>query len=502
MTKTTTAQSPRARLRVGPLIALDTRRLVIAILFVLLFAMAVRIPLDTDTWWHLRSGEYTLVTGIPPTTDPFSLTRLNQPWINNGWGSQLVMVGFTRLFGVDVGLAFYTALLAVVGLAFVYLMCEGNAFLRAFVVVLAGATAAVFWSPRPQMSSFALTGALLYVLYLLKWRHIDRLWLIPIMMVTWVNLHGGFSIGFILLGGFVAGEVAGRLFDARNPNVITWRQIGKVILVTLIAGIVLVLNPNTTQMWSYPFRTFGIGVLQQFIQEWASPDFHMRETWPFVVLLLGTLAAVGRAARRLDWTDLFLFSGTAFMALYAGRNIATFALVAAPVLARHLNAALEAAGWRLREARRPRGAAVILNWTLLALVIVGAGLKIAVTLEPHAVAEAQREHLPVAVAEYLNTARPEGPLFNTYNWGGYLMYAAPEYLVFVDGRTDLYDDSVLREWLNTIQGRDWREPFARWDIRLVVIERDSPLALLLRAESGWRETYTDERAAVFERDAP
>ena len=364
MTATNTARvSPRR----ADANVLTTRRLVVAILFVLLFAMAVRIPLDTDTWWHLRAGERILSDGIL-TTDPFSLTRAGQPWIDHGWGAQLVMVLFTRLFGVEAGLAYYTAFLATAALIFVYLACEGNPYVRAFVIVLAAAAAAVFWSARPQMFTFLLSAVLLFVLHLLKWRKIDRLWLIPVLMVVWVNMHGGFSIGFILLGGFVAGEILGRLFDRHNPNVITWPQIGKVLLVTAVAALALVLNPNTTQMWTYPFRTFGIGVLQQFIQEWASPDFHLRETWPFIALLLGLLAAVGLSGRRLDLTDLVLVSGTTFMALYAGRNIATFALVAAPVLSRHVSALLDAHGMRLGPARRPRGAALVLNWTLFILI--------------------------------------------------------------------------------------------------------------------------------------
>src|SRR5215468_9794489 len=132
---------------------LTTRRLAVAVLFVLLFAVAVRIPVDTDTWWHLRSGEYILQKGIP-TTDPFSLTRLNQPWIDHSWGSQIIMYAVYKLFGGsgqpgdggNVGLAFYTAALATIGMVFVYLMCEGEVYARMFVIVLSAATAAVFWS--------------------------------------------------------------------------------------------------------------------------------------------------------------------------------------------------------------------------------------------------------------------------------------------------------------------------------------------------------------------
>ena len=66
------------------------------ILFVLLFAMAARIPTDTDTWWHIRSGEHTLEHGMI-YADPFSHTANGQPWINHSWGAQVIMALVWRL---------------------------------------------------------------------------------------------------------------------------------------------------------------------------------------------------------------------------------------------------------------------------------------------------------------------------------------------------------------------------------------------------------------------
>ena len=123
---------------------LTIQRLMIAILFILLFVMAVRVPIDTDTWWHIRSGEYIVQNKEIPKTDPFSYTRYGHDWIDHSWGSQLVMYGAYDLFGGgtapgdsgNIGLALYTAALATLGMAFVYLMCDGNVYVRAFMVVL------------------------------------------------------------------------------------------------------------------------------------------------------------------------------------------------------------------------------------------------------------------------------------------------------------------------------------------------------------------------------
>jgi hypothetical protein len=484
--------------RCRSLAAPSTQQLVPLIFFALLFATATRAPTDTDTWWHLRTGEIILQTGAPPLTDTFSHTRFGQAWDYVGWLAQIAMALSYRLLG-DAGLALLTAALATIGMWLVWQVCEGDVFTRAFAALIGATAAAIFWSARPQMFSFVFAALLLYLLHRFKRQGKDQLWLIVPLIVIWVNAHPGYFIAFILLGGFIAGEVLGKLFGALETPALTWRQIGKLSLITALSYAALIVNPASTAAWTYAFRTFGIGALQNFIQEWASPDFHRRETWAFLALFFATFAMIGFSKRRHDLTDLFLFCGTAFMAFYAGRNISLFALVATPILTRHVNAFRELHGLRLPRARAPKGAAIILNWLLLALIVGGAGLKIWAELTPSAVQRAQAERLPLGVVAYLNAARPQGKLFNTYNWGGYLLFAAPDFPVFVDGRTDLYDDALLTEWLRAYTGVAWREVFERWSIGLVVLERDTTLAAILRDAPEWRETYTDQLGAVFER---
>jgi len=81
------------------------------------------------------------------------------------------------------------------------------------------------------------------------------------------------------------------------------------------------------------------------------------------------------------------------------------------------------------------------------------------------------------------------------------MFAAPQYPVFVDGRTDLYDDALLTQWHDAEAGYNWQQTFAQWNIHLAVIEKDSPLANALRQDAGWRQVHSDNLAAIFERKA-
>ncbi|MBC6934942.1 MAG: hypothetical protein DWB42_03800 [Chloroflexi bacterium] len=479
---------------------LTIERAAAIILFALLFALAARIPTDTDTWWHIRCGEYTLSNGMI-YADPFSFTKAGEPWINHSWGAQIVLYGVWQAAG-NLGLAVYTAALATGGMWFVYKMSPGSVYLRAFVLVIGAAAAAVFWSPRPQMLSFFLSVAVLYLLHLYKRRGIDRLWLLPVMVGLWGNLHAGFSIAFIFLGGFIAGEVLNNLFRPTAEHVIPWRGIRRLVLVTAVSAAALVVNPYGLHMLAVPFQTISIGALQNFIQEWNSPNFHDRSTWPFIFLLLGLLGAAGGSRKRLDWTDFLLASGTAFMGLLAGRNIAVFAVAATPVLADHLDALLSERGWVIQPARRVTPRMGVLNAALAALIVLGAAAKVLLVLDADTVREAQETYLPVKVAEYLRDEDPAGPMFNSYNWGGYLMFMLPDEPVFVDGRTDLYGDEFLTNtYLRTATGGDgWRETLNRYGIRLVVVEAGSGLARQLRVEPGWSLDYEDAMAAVFTRE--
>jgi len=491
------------------LLGLNARRLAVVILFVALFAMAVRAPTDTDTWWHLQAGRVTLESGHILQADLFSHTRHGSPWVNHSWLSQVILYWLFDHFSYA-GLGLGLGLVVVIAFALVYLQMEGDPFTRAFILILAAATSAVIWIARPQLLSFLLTAVVAYVLYLFKWRRVNRLWLLPPLFVLWVNLHAGYALGFMVLAAFVAGEVLNHLLALVAPAddpVVDWRGIGMVVGVAFLSMLLLIVNPNTTRMWTYYLETVRIGVLQDFIQEWQSPDFHPLYTQPFIWLLLATLAAMGLSGRRADGADLALVGGFAYAALLAGRNFGPFALVAAPVLSRHVatmlarwGRALRRRGWlNVPRRRASTPALAVLNWVLLTLVVTLAAVKIQQPLRPAFNEELQRESLPVGAVEWIEAHRPEGKMFNHYNWGGYLIWRLwPEYRVFVDGRTDLYGDEFLRDYIE-IQSAGPRaiSLLDQYEVSFVLTGKDDALSMLLRCRGGWDLVYRDEVAAVW-----
>ncbi len=490
---------------------LTTTNLLVLIIFIAIFTMAVRVPADTDTWWHLASGRYIVENLTIPTTDPFSHPKGGQPWIDHGWLAQIFWYGLYAWGGWAL-VALALAGLVTVAFWFIWQQIEANVFVAAVSMILGAIVSSVVWAARPQMVTFVLVAITAYLLHRYK-RQEGRLlpWL-PLIMIFWVNIHGGYAIGFMLMAAYLLGEAVNNLTGHREDPVVSWGRLKHLLLAVLLSLAVLVINPHTWRMWLYPFQTVGIGALRDFIQEWQSPDFHLPYVQPFAVMLLLILAAMARAGRRADWTDLALVGMWAMWGLFAARNIAIFGLVTTPVLARYADLAwtLQWRDWGQsrvpfsapvslgRAGQRPR---LALNSVLLGLIILAALIKISLPLTPGANLKAEQAALPYEAVEFIRRERPPGPIFNSYNWGGYFIFKLwPDYEVYIDGRTDLYDDAFIRRYLSVmVADENWRQILDEDRIKTVVIEDGSVLAKFLRLEAGWEEVYSDDLAAIFVR---
>lgn len=476
---------------------LTIQRTTIVIVFAMLFVIALRVPTDTDTWWHIRSGEYTLENGMI-FGDPFSHTFADEAWINHSWGSQIILYGIWKLGG-NVGLALYTAILAVAGMALLYQISAGNTYLKAFILILGATTAAIFWSPRPQMLSFFFSTVILWLVYRHKSQQIDWLWGVIPLMWLWSNIHAGWAIGYLFLFAFIIGEAFNKLLGIEE-NTLTWVGWRKLLLVTALSIPFLGISPYFLENMLVPFNTVGIEPLRAFIQEWQSPNFQNRGTWAFIAMIMLLFMGLWTSKLKFDWSSFFLLIGTLFLALLYSRNIAVFAVVATPILTYHFDNALTERNIILRPRKTVPRPMAIVNFSLIVLITLGVSVYAIGTLLPDNVAEEQSKILPVSAVAYLNENDLPNPIFNSYNWGGYLMFSAPDYPVFVDGRTDLYGDFVLdyNAIYNNLAGSSLTELDA-YGINLVLVEAVSPINDVLEKSSEWTLEYRDTLTTIWVR---
>ena len=509
-----------------------------------IFAMAARFSVGSDTWWHLTAGRMILEKGQILKTDPFSYTRAGAEWHYPGWLAEIGLYAVYQILGAG-GLNILTALIVTAAFGLIWFSLQGNFYLRAFLLVLAAAASGVYWAARPYLITF-LFSALYLVILEREWDWWisspgERrgtvsfggigLWTLPFGMVLWANSHGGFAVGFILYGiyflgilgctnlladyfqimksaelhwkektALLRGNTSGLLegFALSWKKHLRWRRF---VLVGLVMVAAVALNPFGPEMLLYPFKTVGIDALGSYIDEWQPPNFHEIRIFPFLLLMGLTFGFVGASRDRISGKDFLLVGVFGTLALTAARNIALFALISPVVISRAGVKAWavlrEDAGW-LSSSRQPASRLnQILNFSLLLLTAAAVLYKVSLVYPEAANREYFQQVFPVDAVNYLEEEDPQGRLFNSYNWGGYLIWELPEKPVFVDGRTDLYGDELIEEWVEVVQaGANWQEILRDWNVDVILLEPERPVVRLLE-ENDWVLRYQDNQAVVF-----
>ena len=463
-------------------------RLVRFVTFTLVFILLTRAPVDADLWWHLRAGQTMIEQGRILLTDVFSFTRPGVAWVNAFWVSEIFFFTLHSLGGYFALAVF----VSITGAATFYLLSRrlnGNPFLDAFVLILGAVTAAPIWGPRPQIISFFI------VALLDDWLARNRpRWFLPLLFAFWANLHGGWIWGFLLLIAHAAGMVV-NLITVPNERTALWKEIKSLLFWSFLSALAIGLNPNGLAIWKLPFQQVNVSLE---IQEWLSPDFHGVDFHPFLWMLFLLLLASPYSAKPPAWGQLFKVLGFAYLTFVAQRNIAVFAIVAVPLLSDWMNAALRTFQTEKRlEPRRslplPLRAVInaVLGFSLLAAALGNAFLA--------SLPEKVDENYPVAAIEWIKTHQPPGPLFNSYNWGGYLLWTLPEYPVFIDGRADMYDSDLIQQWQDVVLGGEKAVAILdKWQVNLILLEPHWQVVETLQS-LGWQAAFKDGKAIVLMR---
>lgn len=476
------------------------------VIILLLLIMALRTPLDTDMWWHLRAGEETWLNRQVYSVDTFSFTRSGQIWLNHSWLSQVMMFVLFQTGGY-LALSVWVAVTAATSMALVYFQMEGHSLLRGAILILAGAAASVVWSPRPQIMSLVLFGLVSYLLYLYKWKKKNHLiWLVPIFLI-WGNLHGGYVLGVILLGVMIGGELLNKIIPGKTEFHMDWPEIRKLVFWASSGMLAVLINPFGIGMWKIPFNTVGVKALQDFISEWASPDFHQLFQQPMLWMLFLIFIAIGISKKTIDGTDLLSLIVFSWFAFTARRNFGPFAMVSAPVISRHLHDIFE--NWKSEGKNKNKLSATAgnisdntrnwINLAIIVLLVVAASWKAVDVNKTSFVREKESEIFPSQAVDILLNENDPGKIFNEYNWGGYLIWHLRDFQVFVDGRTDLYGDEILDDYLAVVKvQKGWNQILDINKIDILLIKSGSNLEIFAK-NKGWHTIYKDSIAVVLGR---
>jgi hypothetical protein len=489
---------------------LSSRRLLVLVFMMVIFAGAVRSVTDPDFWWHLKTGQHIVQSRGIPHSDIFSTTFFGREWVTHEWLSEVFIYEIYRFFGLG-GLTLVFSLMITAGFWIAYQRSArraGHPYIPGFALILGGLTAAPTWGVRPQMFSFFFAS--IYVAVLGNYAEDEKSrplwWLVP-LMVVWVNLHAGFAFGPALIILTIAGLVLEGVVSRADSIAVIWRRVRPLMMVGMLCGAAIMVNPHGARMYMYPFETLRSHAMMKYIEEWLSPNFQELMFQPFILMIFATFSVLALSSKRLRLLDLFLLLATTAGALRSARNIPFFVLVAMPLLVEHSWAWVTAqrwGQWLTRPEKLEVGSQAILKTALNLLLLVALPLGMVALRLQRSVGNqstAEAKLFPVAAVDFMRAQNPPQPVFNDYGWGGYLIWKLyPDYRIYIDGRADVYGDAFMEEFLSAQSGQTgWRGPLDKYGIRTVLIKPDLALASLLRQDAAWQNVFEDQQAIVFVR---
>lgn len=476
---------------------------------------------DSDTGWHIRTGEWILKNRRVPATDLFSFTKLGQPWFAWEWLSDVSMAGIHSHFGLS-GIVLVSLLVLGATSVCIYRSTveESEHRLIAFLLTgLAMAASTIHWLARPHLVTPLFAAVFCWVLNRVEKRVSDDrlLLLLPALMVLWVNLHGGFFVGMVLPITYAMGAAGEELAHGTRRSAGIRTQ--KYLLTAGACGVASLVNPYGYRLYVHVAQYLGASFYFERIREFQSVDFHSFTAAYFETLLVLTIAAAAWHLGTGRLIQVLLLLSWSHLALFSVRNIPIFAVVSTPAIGLAMRD-----WWRLVDSRWPldwrgklsaglaeveTGLGVIAcdrnrsRWHLApCLAVLALGWFVSHPGRMRALhADFDGSRFPMVAATFLshNHSAPSLRLYASWQWGGYLIYRLwPSVPVFDDGRTDFYGPPFVLEGLRVWEVRpDWAEILARYRVNAALVPVDSALGAVLRERADWKLVYADRVALMF-----
>ena len=474
------------------------RRLTILSLLYLMPALWVMKPVifDPDIWWHLRTGQWILEHGTVPTTDPFSMYGLGKQWIAYSWLFEILVYGLYRGLGL-VGILLYQIVLAIAVVAAVHRLVvkrEPRFVVSSGLVALATVAISADLTPRPWLFTILFfTVTLDAVLDLREGKSTKAMWLLPPLYALWANLHIQFVYGLFILALACAAPLLDRRLLPGGPADHAGRAGSPgwwtLVALTTACFVATVLNPYHVRIYAVIVELAMQTDSYRYVTELAAPDFRYAWAWAMLAMAGAAAAALGRRTTG-SLFEILLLAVSACFAFRATRDGWFLVIAAAAVLVTSRRTDGVAERFALTKFR----ALLVAGAVVVVLMMVG---RLRDFSARHIEAETAKI-FPVSAAAVVEERGYPGPLYNHYNWGGYLIWRLPNLPVAMDGRSNLHGDERCERSLATWSGMpEWASDPELAAARLVIAQKEMALASLLRLDHRFELVFEDTVSAVF-----
>lgn len=472
--------------------SLTLKRTLVMAVFLLIAAMVTRPQVaDPDVYWHIRSGQVMLENRAIIDGDVFSHTMTGVLRPHHEWLSEVLIGAIYQAFG-HYGITALASVLTLTALWLIYRLLDGALTVRLILLLVAAHVSLTTAMSRPLawmlIFMVVLTGMVLRKGPSPRW--------IPLIMLAWGNLHGGWSGGVIVLGAAVAAEMLNIAF--KRAGDVAWLR--RLILWSLGGALALLVNPYGFDQLLVPLETFTQAALP-YINEWMPPDLTAVTRYGYLLLMVLAGVVILHQRGKMPLLHLFLLVGFGLWGLRTSRVVLIYAFIAPIILSPYLSDLLRQYAPRLDLPEDRLNRPFRFGLPVIALLSVMIGVQFIQNSSPAKILEIQRTtHFPVDAVAFLHESdAAERQLFHPYGWGGYLIFYLREYPVFIDGRGDMYDELffVYRDVVR-LQG-DWTATLDKYEVNTVLMPPDSELAKALQTETGWGIIYQDDTAVILTR---
>lgn len=471
----------------------------------------------TDIWGHLSYGRHIWNAGELPATEPLMPLAEGNTFVDSAWLSQVLGYG-TYLVAGKAALAsgFGAVVAAALGmLLFRVHNRTGSVF---FAMSAFGLTLWMNFHQlaiiRPQAAGFLMFCGLLCLLLRPKWSS-SNWWLVPGMFALWANMHGSFVVGLGLLACFVVGRAGDLLRRTGRPVALVRDiQLRRLFLLTELSAAATLINPYGLGLYA-SVLTFGSHPNLATIIEWQPLAISMAQGRAAAIVVLLLFITYRISPRRVAFAEFLTLAIFGAAALFTSRMIIWWAPIAAVLFAIHASAAWRQ--WKKAAPEyEPREPASM--WTIcsIGLVLIPlllshiGGVAMAAAAGKNAAERADKVVVsgmtPIGATQFLHEHPPTGLVFNTYEFGDYLLWAGPKDLqVFVNSHAHLASPDVWDSYMSIIQQRgNWVSRFDRYGVNVIILDKQfrSQMIDTLSQNEDWRMRYSDDRSAVFYRHKP
>ena len=454
--------------------------------------------LGADIWWHLKVGDWIVQHRAFPHNGILSRTAATRPWAAYSWGYEVLLSRAYAWFGL-IGVGLYGTLLTLMVVFSVFWMARrlsGRFCLACLLTIVCCYSFLILRiAPRPSFFSVALSCVVLTLM--LEARRTGRvqcLYWLPVVFLVWANLHIQFIYGLAIVGLLLVVNLAQQLATRLGfeLNYIAPRSLPTAPLAIIFALCVLatVIGPYGYHLYGVIFRYSQAKVPYAMVQELQPFRPRFYGNYLQIVLAAAAFLLIGWQ-KKIDVFKLALLAIATVLAFRTMRD-AWFQCTAAA-------ACIADIAWAQAEAETPETPMQLAGVfaTVALVVLLGARF---VDFNQRGLQRAMAAIFPLDAANYLRQNYAPGPLWNTFDWGGFLIWYLPQYPVGIDGRTDLYGDELLDRFNKSELGdATYRtDPYLNESGVVLLRSRDA-LVPLLKNDLRFRQVYEDRIATVFVR---